>query len=328
MKLEALRGRIGPRGLVLVCLAAPLAACTTTPEQRFAQECRGWGFVDGTPAMARCLDHVRPPRGRRPSRPRVRVHPALVPGAPGPAATTATRTRPDMPPDTIPSLWPTRPSRCATAVGLLAWALATGHPALAEEAGGDTEALAKQAQNRIANLISVPFQNNINFGVGERGRTQNVLNFQPVIPFKIGGGWNLITRTITPIIYQPSLFKGVPGVRQEQRVGLRPRRHQPDRVFRDLAAPRSPGRLRPDGDAADRHRGRPRHPEVERRPGGGRGLDAQRSHSIIRPPSNSSLLIISNETRCAAARSVLWPHIVKKMFLEWDLLLARHDQCC
>ena len=66
----------------------------------------------------------------------------------------------------------------------------------------------------------MPFQDNINFGVGERGRTQNVLNFQPVIPFKIGGGWNLITRTITPIIYQPSLYKGVPGCDDDPDFGL------------------------------------------------------------------------------------------------------------
>ena len=117
-----------------------------------------------------------------------------------------------MPPDTPPALSPTDRPRRAAAGGLLALALAAGH-ARAEEAGGNTEGLAKQAQNPIADLISVPFQDNINFGVGERGRTQNVLNFQPVIPLKIGGGWNLITRTITPIIYQPSLYKGVPGVR-------------------------------------------------------------------------------------------------------------------
>jgi len=54
MKLKALTGRVGTRGLMLVCLAAPLLACTT-PEQRFAQECRGRGLQDGTPAMAQCV---------------------------------------------------------------------------------------------------------------------------------------------------------------------------------------------------------------------------------------------------------------------------------
>ena len=127
-----------------------------------------------------------------------------------------------MAPDTPPALSPTDRPRRAVAVGLLVVALAAGH-ARAEEAGG-TEALAKQAQNPIADLISVPFQDNVDFGVGERGRTQNVLNFQPVIPFKIGGGWNLITRTIAPVVHQPSLYKGVPGVRTSDDPEVAPNR--------------------------------------------------------------------------------------------------------
>ena len=64
------------------------------------------------------------------------------------------------------------------------------------------EDLAKQSQNPISNLISLPFQNNTNFGIGEFDRTQNVLNIQPVIPVNLGK-WNLISRTIAPVIYQP-----------------------------------------------------------------------------------------------------------------------------
>ena len=78
----------------------------------------------------------------------------------------------------------------------------------ADRARDDTQELAKQAQNPIANLISVPFQNNTNFNYGPRERTQNILNFQPVIPFKLSEDWNLITRTIVPIVHQPSLAKG------------------------------------------------------------------------------------------------------------------------
>ena len=63
--------------------------------------------------------------------------------------------------------------------------------------------LAKQAQNPIANLISVPFQNNTNFNSVPDERTQNVLNIQPVIPVKLSDGWNMITRTIFPIVSQP-----------------------------------------------------------------------------------------------------------------------------
>jgi hypothetical protein len=63
--------------------------------------------------------------------------------------------------------------------------------------------LAKAVQNPIASLISVPIQNNSNFNVGPYNRTQDVLNIQPVIPLQLGANWNLITRTIQPIVWQP-----------------------------------------------------------------------------------------------------------------------------
>jgi hypothetical protein len=65
--------------------------------------------------------------------------------------------------------------------------------------------LAKQSQNPVADLISIPFQNNMNFGLEPNHRMQNVLNVQPVIPFHLTDKWNLITRTIMPIIKQPDL---------------------------------------------------------------------------------------------------------------------------
>jgi len=82
-------------------------------------------------------------------------------------------------------------------------------------AGGSAEesqeALAKAAQNPVAKLISVPFQNNFNFGVGPKNVTQWILNVQPVIPISLSEDWNLITRTIMPIINQPSPAAGVPS---------------------------------------------------------------------------------------------------------------------
>lgn len=85
------------------------------------------------------------------------------------------------------------------------------------EAAGDDAAsaqadLARQSQNPIANLISVPFQNNTNFGVGQFDRTSNVLNIQPVIPTSINENWVLINRTIIPVAYQPELAPGVGNV--------------------------------------------------------------------------------------------------------------------
>jgi len=70
-------------------------------------------------------------------------------------------------------------------------------------AATSSDELRKQSQNPIASLISVPIQENWNFGIEPSDRTQNVLNIQPVIPFRISKDWNLITRWITPIVYQP-----------------------------------------------------------------------------------------------------------------------------
>ena len=66
--------------------------------------------------------------------------------------------------------------------------------------------LARQSQNPVSDLISVPFQNNINFNLGPNDRTQNILNIQPVAPFHLTENWNLITRTIAPVIYQPDIL--------------------------------------------------------------------------------------------------------------------------
>jgi hypothetical protein len=70
------------------------------------------------------------------------------------------------------------------------------------------EELAKLAQNPVGNLISVPFQNNTNFNVGPLDGTQNILNIQPVYPIEVTKDWNIITRTIIPLIWQPGFSAG------------------------------------------------------------------------------------------------------------------------
>ncbi len=83
---------------------------------------------------------------------------------------------------------------------------------MAEDPVSKTESesdLAKATQNPVADLISLPFQNNTNFGLGPNdNKEQNILNIQPVIPINLGPV-NLINRTIAPIIYQPPLAPGM-----------------------------------------------------------------------------------------------------------------------
>src|SRR5262249_23606627 len=72
--------------------------------------------------------------------------------------------------------------------------------------------LAKKSQNPVGDLISVPFENDLNFGYGakdapEPSSTQYVLNIKPVLPLHLDTDWNLITRPIIPVIKQPELLK-------------------------------------------------------------------------------------------------------------------------
>lgn len=60
--------------------------------------------------------------------------------------------------------------------------------------------LAKELANPVSSLISVPFQGNWDEGVGPRGGQRFTLNVQPVVPVSLNDGWNMISRTILPII--------------------------------------------------------------------------------------------------------------------------------
>ena len=78
-------------------------------------------------------------------------------------------------------------------------------PPAAEEAQGEaaTTKLAKAAQNPVANMISVPFQFNTNFGLGPQRATGELVNIQPVIPVALDEDWTLINRAILPFQYLP-----------------------------------------------------------------------------------------------------------------------------
>ena len=99
------------------------------------------------------------------------------------------------------------PSALLSTLAVVAACLAGSSTSFAQE----SEDLAKAAQNPVAAMISLPFQNNTFFGVGPHGDVANVLNIQPVIPIALGS-WNIISRTIVPIIYVPDLAPGLSDI--------------------------------------------------------------------------------------------------------------------
>ena len=79
--------------------------------------------------------------------------------------------------------------------------------ATAQEAklAATAQELAKKLANPLASLLSVPFQNNTDVGIGAHNGSRNTMNFQPLIPIKLNSKLNLITRVIIPIISQQNI---------------------------------------------------------------------------------------------------------------------------
>ena len=69
--------------------------------------------------------------------------------------------------------------------------------------------LAQELTNPVANLVTIPVQMNFddNIGLNDQG-SKITTNIQPVVPFSLNEDWNLITRTIIPVIYQDDVFPG------------------------------------------------------------------------------------------------------------------------
>jgi len=74
--------------------------------------------------------------------------------------------------------------------------------------GSDAD-LAQELSNPVADLITIPVQINYDRGIGHQDDGWKLqTNIQPVIPFAVNDEWNLITRTIMPVIYQDDILPG------------------------------------------------------------------------------------------------------------------------
>lgn len=78
-----------------------------------------------------------------------------------------------------------------------------------QQQGEGSAELAQELTNPVADLVTVPIQMNFDGDIGPMDDgTKVTTNVQPVIPFDFSEDWNLITRTIVPVIYQDDIFPG------------------------------------------------------------------------------------------------------------------------
>jgi hypothetical protein len=75
----------------------------------------------------------------------------------------------------------------------------------------DSTEIAKEAQNPIANVISVPVENDFSPQTGIHKDDSYVMEMKPVVPLRLSNDWILITRSIIPVIQVPSLAPGISG---------------------------------------------------------------------------------------------------------------------
>ena len=116
-------------------------------------------------------------------------------------------------------------------IGLLVFGILASNTAAIAEDKSQTD-LAKQSQNPISTLISVPFENISSFNNGPNDAYVNTLSIKPVYPINLTENWNLINRAIAPIIYQGELIDGIGS-----KFGMG------DLTYQGFLSPAKPGKL-------------------------------------------------------------------------------------
>ena len=106
----------------------------------------------------------------------------------------------------------TRITTSVIVVQLLSMAPSLHAATVATSTGDEQAKLAMQLNNPVAALISVPLQSNWDFGIGPSDAYQYELNVQPVVPITLNEDWNLISRTILPVIDAESPAPGIDDV--------------------------------------------------------------------------------------------------------------------
>jgi hypothetical protein len=95
-----------------------------------------------------------------------------------------------------------------SSVGAAIVMLAAPGSVLAQSSDRD---LAEKLANPISSLISVPFQSNYDCCFGPNNAPRYLLNIQPVVPISLNPDWNLIVRTILPVISMGSPAPTIPS---------------------------------------------------------------------------------------------------------------------
>jgi len=126
---------------------------------------------------------------------------------PGLALTSAGAAQPDL--TTVPTVGADVVDRFRQTLYMADMGSTSQPGGTAPPTGSDATDLAKKLANPLASMISVPFQYNADFNAGVSGHAhRSYMNMQPVIPLDLDKDWNLITRTIVPLIYQEEMAPG------------------------------------------------------------------------------------------------------------------------